>query len=278
MAAGALYVVSTPIGNLQDITLRAIEVLGQVDLIAAEDTRHSRKLLERHGLTTPMVAVHEHNEAEQASSLVGRMLSGESIALISDAGTPLLSDPGFRLVQAAAQAGIAVSPVPGASAITAALCVSALPTDRFAFEGFLPAKPVARRKRLAELADEPRTLVLFESSHRIVAAVKDLAEAFGPSRSVALCRELTKQFETILRGSLQAVARRVEDEKVQQKGEFVVVVSGHETKAEESEGEGLRLAQALLEYLPASQAAKVAAKITGASRRALYQAVGKSDT
>ncbi len=275
MQKGILYVVATPIGNLDDITLRAIEVLRRSDLIAAEDTRHSRKLLDRLGLATPMKSMHEHNEDEAAPALVERLLHGESIALISDAGTPLLSDPGFRLVRRAAGAGVRISPVPGPSAITAALCVSGQPTDRFAFEGFLPAASSARRKRLVELQREPRTLVFFESSHRILGALGDLRVVFGEDRPASLCRELTKQFETVLRGTLDELFERVGEDRVQQKGEFVIVVAGHEVRNEETQAAGVELAQALLEYLPASQAAKVAAKLTGASRRALYELIGK---
>lgn len=275
MSKGVLYVVATPIGNLEDVTLRALDTLCKVDLIAAEDTRHSRKLLDRHGLDTPMIALHEHNEAEQAPKLLNRLLGGESVALISDAGTPLLSDPGFRLVRLAAEAGIQVSPLPGASALTAALCVSALPTDRFAFEGFLSPRQTARRARLADLRSEPRTLVFFESSHRIMAALEDLRDTFGSERRAALCRELTKQFETVLRGTLADLLQRLQDDPVQQKGELVIVVAGHEASRDERVAAGLELAQVLLEYLPASQAAKVAARLSGAPRRALYELIGK---
>lgn len=275
MSNGSLYVVATPIGNLEDITMRALETLKQVGTIAAEDTRHSRKLLERFGIDTRLVALHEHNEAEQAPMLVERMRGGESLALISDAGTPLVSDPGYRLVRQAAQAGIRVIPIPGASAVTAALSVSALPTDRFAFEGFLPSKQAARRSRLAELAAESRTLVFFESSHRILAALEDLADTFGADRQAAVCRELTKQFETVLRGRLAELLSRVGDDSMQQKGEFVIVVGGYEAAPDEGLAEAIDMARTLLEYLPASQAAKVAAKLTGAPRRAIYDAIGK---
>lgn len=275
MSNGVLYVVATPIGNLEDVSLRALETLRRVDLIAAEDTRHSRKLLDRHGIERAMLPLHEHNESEQAPAVIERLLRGESVALISDAGTPLLSDPGFRLVRLAAQAGIVVSPIPGASAVTAALCVSALPPDRFAFEGFLSPRQTARRARLAELRMEPRTLVFFESSHRIMAALPDFVDAFGADRPAALCRELTKQFETVLRGGLGELQRRLADDPVQQKGELVIVVAGHESSQDEQVAAGLEMARALLEYLPASQAAKVAARLTGAPRRALYELVGK---
>jgi 16S rRNA (cytidine1402-2'-O)-methyltransferase len=275
MASGVLFVVATPIGNLDDITLRALETLKHATLIAAEDTRHSRKLLERYGIETPLISLHEHNEEEQAPTLVTRMRGGESVALISDAGTPLLSDPGYRLVKLAAEAGIQVTPIPGASAVTAALCVCALPTDRFCFEGFLPAKSGARRTRLEKLKAEPRTQIFFESSHRIVAMLQDLADIFGAERQAAVCREMTKQFETVLRDDLGALAARVENEANQQRGEFVIVVAGHSASQDETVAAGLEMAQALLEFLPASQAAKVAARLTGAPRRTLYEHIGK---
>lgn len=275
MSKGSLYVVATPIGNLEDVTMRALETLKQVNTIAAEDTRHSRKLLERFGIDTRLVALHDHNEAEQAPILVERMRGGESIALISDAGTPLVSDPGYRLVRQAAEAGIRVIPIPGPSAVTAALSVSALPTDRFVFEGFLSSRQSARRSRLAELCAEERTLVFFESSHRILGALEDLAMVFGVDRKAAVCRELTKQFETVLRGSLAELVGRVGDDSMQQKGEFVIVVDGHEAVKGDVLAEAIDMAHALLEHLPASQAAKVAAKLTGAPRRAIYDAVGK---
>ena len=277
MPGGVLYVVSTPIGNLGDTTFRALDALKSVDLVAAEDTRHTRKLFERYGIDTALVSLHEHNEDQQARALVERLLGGDTMALVSDAGTPLLSDPGYRFVKEAAEAGITVSPIPGASAITAALCVAGLATDRFAFEGFLPPKQAARRSALSELRHETRSQVFFESSHRILAALADLAEIFGVERPAAVCREMTKQFETILRGSLGELLERVESDAVQQKGEFVIVVAGYESSDDEKLAAGLEMAQALLEYLPPAQAAKVAAKLTGASRRELYEHTGKSE-
>lgn len=271
MPAGVLYLVATPIGNLGDVTQRALEVLAEADLVAAEDTRRSRTLLDRYGISAKLVSLHEHNETDQAPALVEQLRGGTSIALVSDAGTPLVSDPGYRLVRLAIDAGVTVSPVPGASAVTAALSVSGLPPDRFAFEGFLPAKANARKSALQSLALEPRTQVFFESSHRIVASLADLAEVYGPERQAAVCRELTKQFETVLRGGLGELAQRVASESNQQKGEFVIVVAGHEAAAEQQHAQGLDLARALLEHLPASQAAKVAARISGAPRRDLYE-------
>lgn len=273
MASGTLYVVATPIGNLEDITIRAVETLGAVDLVAAEDTRHTRKLLERYSINAKLVALHDHNENQKSPELVQRLQAGESIALVSDAGTPLISDPGFRLVRAAADAGIRISPIPGASAVTAALSVSALATDTFIFEGFLAAKQTARKQRLDELAGETRTMVFYESSHRVEACLSDMQASFGPERQAAICREMTKQFETVLRGSLAELSNQLESDPNQTRGEFVIVVAGKTSDESEDLASGLELARTLLEYLPASQAARAAAKLTGASRRALYEAI-----
>lgn len=273
MNTARLYVVATPIGNLEDVTLRALEVLASVDVVAAEDTRRTRILMSRHGLDKPLTVLQEHNEEQRAPRLVERMAQGESVALVSDAGTPLLSDPGFRLVQLAVEAGIEVVAVPGPSAVTAALSISGLATDRFVFEGFLPARKAARRKRLAELSREPRTLVVFESSHRVEDSLSDLAAELGPDRRIAVCREMTKAFETVLRGTVSEVLERIRSDEDQRKGEFVLVVAGCESSAEENLGPALRLARALLEHLPASQAARVAAKIYGVPRRDLYSAL-----
>jgi 16S rRNA (cytidine1402-2'-O)-methyltransferase len=272
MQEPGLYVVATPIGNLEDLSPRAGQVLASVAAIAAEDTRHTRILLDRKGIHTPMLALHEHNEERVLPSLLERIRQGEAIALVSDAGTPLISDPGFRLVQAAAAAGLPVFAIPGPSALTAALSVAGLPSDRFVFEGFLPSRAGARRKRLAAFADEDRTMVFFEASHRIAACLEDLQTVFGADRAAVLCRELTKRFETVLRGSLQQLRERLDADANQVKGEFTLLVAGRRTTAFASRGE--ELARALLEYLPASQAARVAARITGDSRREIYAALG----
>ena len=271
-----LYVVATPIGNLEDITLRALDILATVDVIAAEDTRRTRVLMSRHGLDKPLVVLQEHNEEHKAPQLVERLCGGDSVALVSDAGTPLLSDPGFRLVRLAAEAGIEVVTVPGPSSITAALSISGLPTDRFTFEGFLPTRRAARLKRLAMLKNEPRTMVFFESSHRIQESLSDLVEVFGEGRGLALCREMTKQFETVLRGSLSEIKQQVDNDQNQRKGEFVLVVTGCKPDGDEGLGDALGLARALQAYLSASQAARVAAKIHGVSRRDLYTAMEQS--
>jgi len=271
MSPAGLYVVATPIGNLEDISYRAVNILTGADLIAAEDTRHSRVLLAHYGITTPMQALHEHNEAQVVGRMLERIAAGEAIALISDAGTPLISDPGYRLVRAAREAGLPVFALPGPSAVTTALSVAGLPPDRFAFEGFLPSKAAARRKRLETLSHEDRTLVFFESSHRIEAAIIDMAEVFGPGRLAAVCRELTKKFETVMRAPLAEISERIAADKNQTKGEFVVVVEGYGGSEEESMSAALNMASALLEYLPASQAARVAAKLNDVPRREVYR-------
>jgi len=269
MHAAALSVVAPPTGNLEDITYRAVRLLAEADLVVAEDTRRSRILLEHYAIRQPMISLHEHNEQERIPELLNRLSSGESMALISDAGTPRISDPGYRLVREAASAGVPVIPVPGPSSVTAALCVAGLPTDRFAFEGFLPARPGNRRKQLGGLAREPRTLVFFESSHRIEACLADMRETFTGARQAVICRELTKQFETVLRGSLDELIARLERSARQRKGEFVIVIEGANEPGESLDS--MDLARQLLEYLPASQAARVAARVVGGNRRDIYE-------
>ena len=268
--SGTLFVVATPIGNLGDFSARAREVLASVAAICAEDTRRSGQLLAHFGVSTPLVALHEHNEDAIAQKVVGRLLAGESLALVSDAGTPLVSDPGFRLVRAARQAGVPVSPVPGASALVAALSVAGLPSDRFVFEGFLPARPKARREHLQALAGEPRTLIFYESSHRIEDALDDAVAAFGADRPAVLARELTKLFETVLDGTLAELRARVGVDADQRKGEFVLLVQGAGEDADARVAEGRRLYAKLSEHLPPSTAAKLAAELSGAPRKALY--------
>jgi 16S rRNA (cytidine1402-2'-O)-methyltransferase len=268
--AGTLYVVATPIGNLEDISARALRILGEVSLIAAEDTRGTRVLLDRYAIGTPMLAVHEHNESAQSVQLVQRMRGGASIALVSDAGTPLISDPGFRLVAAAREAGIPVRTVPGPCAGIAALSIAGIAPDRFCFEGFLPAKGAARRSRLAELAAEPRTLVFYESSHRIVECVDDLVAVFGGDRQAVLARELTKRFETTLGERLVDIAAALAADADQRRGEFVLVVAGNPDADAAALVDGRRLYAALSRELPPARAAKIAAELSGAPRRALY--------
>ena len=268
--AGTLYVVATPIGHLGDLSVRALETLRTVDAICAEDTRHTRQLLSHFGVERPLMALHEHNEDAQAASLVRRLLEGESLALVSDAGTPLVSDPGYRLVRAARAAGLRVSPVPGACAAIAALSVAGLPSDRFVFEGFLPAKGAARRDRLARLVPEPRTLLFYESGHRIEESLADMAAAFGPERPAVLARELTKLFETVLGETLGELVEQVGADANQRKGEFVVMVQGAGEDADARVTEGRRVYATLSAHLPPSTAAKLAAELTGAPRKALY--------
>jgi 16S rRNA (cytidine1402-2'-O)-methyltransferase len=268
--AGVLYVVATPIGNLQDITARAIDTLGRVALVAAEDTRHSRKLLAHYGIGTPLLALHEHNEREQTQKLLARLAAGEDVALISDAGTPLISDPGFYLVRAARAAGLLVVAVPGASACIAALSIAGLPTDRFVFEGFLPSKQVARAKRLQALQDESRTLVFYESSHRIVACLADMVATLGGEREAVLARELTKTFETTRGGSLQELHDWLLEDDNQQRGEFVIMVHGRSGQPDSIDAADRHVLEVLLQELPLKQAAALAAKITGLPRNRLY--------
>ena len=269
-APGILHVVATPIGNLGDFSPRAVETLKSVAAICAEDTRRTRPLLQQFGIDTPLIALHEHNEDEIASRLVARLRIGESLALVSDAGTPLVSDPGYRLVRAAREAGIRISPVPGAAALIAALSVAGLPSDRFVFEGFLPAKAGARRERLQALAGESRTLIFYEASHRIVEFLDDAASAFGAERPAVVARELTKLFETVLDGPLGEIRSRIEQDPNQQKGEFVVLVEGAGQDADARLVEGQRVYRTLSAHLPPSTAAKLAAELTGAPRKALY--------
>lgn len=266
---GTLFVVATPIGNLGDIGGRALEVLKSVDAVCAEDTRHTRQLLAHFGIEKALVALHQHNEDAQAAQLVARLQAGQSLALVSDAGTPLVSDPGFRVVRAAREAGLRVSPVPGACAAIAALSVAGIASDRFAFEGFLPARAGARRERLAALVGEPRTLIFYEASHRIEETLADLAAIFG-SRRAALARELTKLFETVLDGDLPSLHARVTADANQRRGEFVLVVEGAPENEDATLAQGRRVYAKLCEHLKPSQAAKVAAELTGAPRKALY--------
>lgn len=272
ITAGALYVVATPIGNLDDMSPRAVAVLRGVTVIAAEDTRHSAGLLRHFDIATPLVALHEHNERQQSEKLIDRMRAGGAIALISDAGTPLLSDPGYHLVRAAHQAALRVVPVPGPSAAIAALSVSGLPTDRFSFEGFLSAKAAARRARLVELQADPRTLIFYEAPHRIAAALDDMVTVFGAEREAVLARELTKLYETVRAAPLGELAEWVRGDADQQRGELVVLVRGAEARASEALSDDTqRIVRVLLAELPLKQAVALTAEITGEKRNALYE-------
>ena len=269
--SGCLYVVATPIGHRDDFSARAIETLRAVAVIAAEDTRHSRPLLVHHNIGTPLVALHDHNERDAVDAIVRRMVAGDSVALISDAGTPLISDPGFRLVRAARAAGIRCVPLPGACAAIAALSVAGLPSDRFVFEGFLPAKAAARRGRLQELAGDARTVIFYESSHRVAESLADMRDIFGADREAVLARELTKMFETVLGEPLAELAARVVADPDQQRGEHVILVGGRGEEADAKLAEGQRVFAILRDELPPAKAAKMAAAITGAPRKLLYE-------
>ncbi|WP_421683633.1 16S rRNA (cytidine(1402)-2'-O)-methyltransferase [Stutzerimonas urumqiensis] len=269
---GTLFVVATPIGNLDDITARALRILSEVSLIAAEDTRHSARLLQHFGIGTPLAACHEHNERADGGRFLARLAAGDDIALISDAGTPLISDPGFHLVRQARAAGVRVTPVPGACAAVAALSAAGLPSDRFSFEGFLPAKRAGRRTRLEALREEARTMVFYEAPHRILECLQDMAELFGVERQAVLAREITKTFETIKGLPLAELALWVSQDENQQRGECVVLVAGYQpSTGDELDAEAIRVLDLLLAELPIKRAAALAAQITGARKNRLYE-------
>lgn len=269
---GSLYIVATPIGNMGDMTERAQKTLTEVDVIAVEDTRRSGQLLRNFDISTPMTAVHEHNERQICASLLERIENGENIALISDAGTPLLSDPGYFLVNQAREKNIPVVPIPGVSAVITALSVAGLPTDRFVFEGFLPAKTTARQQKLQNLKDDVRTVIFYEAPHRIVEMLKDCQLVFGGQRKVVLARELTKTFETVHGDVLDKLIPWVEADENQRKGEFVVLVQGAEAREDTGiDAEAERILLILLKDLPVKKAAALAANITGLKKNALYQ-------
>ncbi len=268
--SGTLYVVATPIGNLDDLTPRARQTLAAVDLIAVEDTRHSGRLLSHIGVKTRLLALHDHNEEQVLGKVIEVLQAGESVALISDAGTPLLSDPGYRLVQAAHANGVPVSPIPGASALTTALCAAGLPTDRFCFEGFAPAKKMARRQWLENLSTERRTIVMYESVHRIADSLADMVDIFGADRDAFVGRELTKIHEQCVQDTLGGILAAVESGDIVSKGEFVVVVAGAEQQAESSI-DVERLLRALADKLSAKDAARIVADVTGEKKNALYE-------
>jgi 16S rRNA (cytidine1402-2'-O)-methyltransferase len=270
---GALFLVATPIGNLGDLGPRARETLRDADVLLAEDTRHTSQLLHASGIERAagtLVSLHEHNERASVAAHVARMLGGATVALVSDAGTPLVSDPGTALVRAAIEAGIEVVAVPGPCAAVAAITLSGLPSDRFAFEGFLPAKHAARVEALRARARESRTLVFYEAPHRLQEALEDLAEVFGPERPAAVLREITKRFESAYRGTLRELGERCARDPDMSRGEIVLVVGGA-TRPEEPDAAAVEaLVRALLEELPASRAARVAARVTGRPRKELY--------
>ncbi|MEK9712821.1 MAG: 16S rRNA (cytidine(1402)-2'-O)-methyltransferase [Thalassolituus sp.] len=268
---GVLYVVATPIGNLSDLSERAIKVLTDVDLVACEDTRHTQKLLQHLGLRKVMLSVHDHNERDRIQQVIGHLQEGRSMALVSDAGTPLISDPGYPLVNALREAGFQVMPVPGPSALITALSAAGLPTDRFLFEGFLPHKAGGRRERLEPLVNETATLVFYESKHRIIETLSLMAEAFGDDRRACVARELTKTFETFYQGTLAAIQEQLQADDDQTKGEFVVMVQGNPEPATASAFDTDKLFRLLLAELPPKKAAAIVADLTGENKKALYQ-------
>ncbi len=270
MSEGILYIVATPIGHLGDLSPRAVEVLSEVEVIAAEDTRVTRKLLQHMGATTSMLSLHEHNEQQRIDTLLSRLQAGESVALVSDAGTPLISDPGYPLVKAVREAAIKLVPIPGPCALISALSVSGLPTDKFIFEGFLPGKASGRRARFEELKHEHRTLIFYESPHRILACLEDLETVMGAEREVVVARELTKTFETIHSGSVVETKNWVEQDQNQQRGEIVLLIAGASVEKEEDPDQE-RILSLLMEELPLKQAAGLTAQICGAKRNELYQ-------
>lgn len=268
--SGALYVVATPIGNVEDMSARALRVLREVDCIAAEDTRHTGQLLRHFGIETPLLSLHEHNERDRLEHITALLREGKTLALVSDAGTPLISDPGFPLVRELRQHGLPVIPVPGPSSVLAALSVAGLPTDRFVFEGFLPARPAARRERLQTLAAESRTLVLLEASHRIAETLADMAAIFGGERQAVIARELTKRFEEVHGATLDELIIWLDAAPNRHKGEFVVLAHGAAPTNEADTPENRRLLIALLAELPLSRAVVVAAKLTSLAKKPLY--------
>ena len=270
--SGVLYIVATPLGNLGDISQRAIDTLQRVDLIAAEDTRHSKKLLVHFGIDKPMIAFHEHNERDRSSEILTQLQAGRQIALISDAGTPLISDPGYHLIRQLHDAGIRIVPIPGPSAVVTALCAAGLPTDRFIFEGFLPSKAVAREKYLSELARETRTLVFYESPHRLLETLRAMLQSFGLGRRMTLARELTKTFETIRQDTIANIVSWVEANPEQQKGESVLIVEGAaQQPSDRYEVDSDKLLLTLLTCMSVKDAAHHAAQLTGQSKNELYQ-------
>ncbi len=272
-STGILYIVATPIGNLQDITQRALETLAQVDLIAAEDTRHSGLLLSHYGIKKPFFALHDHNEQQKADLLVEKLKQGRHIALISDAGTPLISDPGFHLVRKCRQAGIKVVPLPGACAAITALCASGVASDRFCFEGFLPAKSKARRDKLQNLAKEDRTLIFYESTHRILETLADAETVFGAERYIVLAREITKTWETIRGDTVANLRQWLSEDPNRTKGEIVLIIEGYTTTDDEEtfSSQAVKALELISKELPLKKAAAIVAELYGYKKNALYQ-------
>ncbi|KAA8999269.1 16S rRNA (cytidine(1402)-2'-O)-methyltransferase [Affinibrenneria salicis] len=271
ISAPSLYIVPTPIGNLGDITGRALEVLQHVDLIAAEDTRHTGLLLQHFAINARLFALHDHNEQQKAEQLLAKLQAGQSIALVSDAGTPLINDPGYHLVRLCREAGVRVVPLPGACAAITALCAAGLPSDRFCYEGFLPAKRKGRRDTLRALREEPRTLIFYESTHRLLESLQDMADELGPQRYVVLARELTKTWENIQGAPVGELLAWVLEDENRRKGEMVLIVEGHQASEDELPAEALRTLALLQRELPLKKAAALAAEIHGVKKNALYR-------
>lgn len=272
MAENKLYVVATPIGNLADITQRAVEVLNSVDCIAAEDTRHTKRLLNHLGIEKPLLAAHDHNEDQVAKRIIEKLSAGESMALVSDAGTPLIADPGYHVTQSVVDAGFDVVPIPGSCAIIAALSAAALPTDRFLFDGFLPAKSHGRQAYFKSILEQERTVVVYDSPHRITASLSDLIEVMGDDKQLVVAREITKTFETFLRGSASDILQTMQGDANQQKGEFVIMIRGAQAKKhQEVSQEAIDLTLLLSSELPMKKAAALAATYTGYKKNQLYQ-------
>ena len=270
---GILYIVATPIGNLQDITQRALDTFAQVDLIAAEDTRHSGLLLNHYGIKKPFFALHDHNEQQKADLLVEKLQQGTNIALISDAGTPLISDPGFHLVRKCRQAGLKVVPLPGACAAITALCASGIASDRFCFEGFLPAKSKARKDKLQNIAEEDRTLIFYESTHRILDTLEDIETVLGADRYMVLAREITKTWETISGDTVSNLRQWLAEDPNRTKGEMVLIIEG-KTKAEDDDSfnpQAIKALTLIANELPLKKAAAIVAELYGYKKNALYQ-------
>lgn len=270
---GILYIVATPIGNLQDITQRALDTFAQVDLIAAEDTRHSGLLLSHYGIKKPFFALHDHNEQEKAHILVEKLKQGSHIALISDAGTPLISDPGFHLVRQCREAGIRVVPLPGACAAITALCASGIASDRFCFEGFLPAKSKARKDKLENIAEEDRTLIFYESTHRILDTLEDMQSVLGGERYIVLAREITKTWETITGNTIKNLREWLLGDPNRTKGEMVLIVEGKpkSDNNDEISPQAMKALELIAEELPLKKAAAIVAELYGYKKNALYQ-------
>ncbi|MBO67193.1 MAG: 16S rRNA (cytidine(1402)-2'-O)-methyltransferase [Acidiferrobacteraceae bacterium] len=269
-----LYVVATPIGNLGDISSRALQIIENVSLVAAEDTRHTRRLLSHFGVKASLVSLHDQNEIRQCKFLVNKIQQGASIALVSDAGTPLISDPGYRLVRAVRASGFEVRAVPGASAITAALSICGLPINRFVFEGFLPTRSPSRRSRLLKLVDEERTMVLFESPRRLISSLGDIQDIFGPCRQLSVVREITKKFESVIIGTVHSVIEAISVDQRLQQGEVVLVIDGADKTSHGSQKiDPATVGRILVEHLPPRVASEVAAKIVGGRKNDLYRLI-----